>query len=597
MSEVRWPLPESWQWALAGDIAKIVGGGTPSSKNEGNFAENGIPWITPADLTGYSRSHISRGRRDLSEQGFAGSGAQLIPAGSVLFSSRAPIGYCVIASNDVSTNQGFKSLVLDGDIDPGYVRYYLLSAKEYAESKASGTTFMELSGARVAELAVPIAPLPEQRRIVAKVDGLTARTARARKELDRIPTLIARYKQRLLALAFSGELTAGWRTTNLDALPTSGDTLAGIESDKLQFSAKAMEAFEERKLAGVKATKPRQLSMPEPLTAEQLTSLWPLPEKWQWLQIGTFCFVTKLAGFEYTDYVKYDPSGDLKVLKAENAGPNGFRTTAYSMIQSQTVAHLERSFLTGGELLVVFVGAGVGQVAIVPENERFFLGPNIGMARPYSKSISSRYLELFLRSDEGKKLLLISSKAVAQPSISMGAIRATPVAIPSPEEQAEIVRRIESAFSWLDRMAADHAAAARLLPKLDAAILAKAFRGKLVPQDPNDEPASALLVRIKAERAAGTKVKRGKQVRKTRASKDFQIMAKNLEQALAEAGGWISAEDAFQKCGIGAAATTAEIEKIYAELRKLDKAGRIESAPVNDDQGRKLHDLLRLKAA
>ncbi|MEG8023335.1 restriction endonuclease subunit S [Sphingomonas aurantiaca] len=214
MSEERWTIPASWDWATAGDIARIVGGGTPSSKVEGNFAEEGIPWITPADLTGYRESHISRGRRDLSEQGFAGSGAQLIPAGSVLFSSRAPIGYCVIASNEVSTNQGFKSLVLDGEIDPGYIRHYLLSAKEYAESKASGTTFMELSGARVAELAVPIAPLPEQRRIVAKVDGLTARTARARKELDRIPTLIARYKQRLLALAADGLLTRGWRDEN-----------------------------------------------------------------------------------------------------------------------------------------------------------------------------------------------------------------------------------------------------------------------------------------------------------------------------------------------------------------------------------------------
>ncbi|MEG8023334.1 hypothetical protein QP162_00590 [Sphingomonas aurantiaca] len=74
-------------------------------------------------------------------------------------------------------------------------------------------------------------------------------------------------------------------------------------------------------------------------------------------------------------------------------------------------------------------------------------------------------------------------------------------------------------------------------------------------------------------------------------------MAQNLEQVLAEAGDWISAQDAFQKCGIGGAATTAEIEKIYAELRKLDKADRIEAEPVNDDQGRKLHDRLRLKVA
>ena len=96
MSEARWDLPENWTWAAAGDLARIVGGGTPSSKVERNFAENGIPWITPADLTGYRDSHISRGRRDLSKEGFASCGAQMIPAGSVLFSSRAPIGYCVV---------------------------------------------------------------------------------------------------------------------------------------------------------------------------------------------------------------------------------------------------------------------------------------------------------------------------------------------------------------------------------------------------------------------------------------------------------------------------------------------------------------------
>lgn len=146
-------------------------------------------------------------------------------------------------------------------------------------------------------------------------------------------------------------------------------------------------------------------------------------------------------------------------------------------------------------------------------------------------------------------------------------------------------------------MAADHAAADRLLPKFDAAILAKAFRGELVPQDPNDEPAAKLLERIKAAREAAPKQKRDRKTRNTVSPKDLKTMAKNLEQVLAEAGDWISAQDAFQQCGIGGAATTEEIEKIYAELRKLDKAGKLEADPVNDDQGRKLHDRLRLKAA
>jgi type I restriction enzyme S subunit len=192
----RWEIPHSWTWASAGEIAEVVGGGTPSTRDPTNFSKNGIPWITPADLTASKEAYISRGARDLSPKGYQASGAQIMPAGAVLFSSRAPIGYCVIAANEVSTNQGFKSLVLRDRISPEYVRHYLRASKDYAESLASGTTFKELSGSRMAELAVPIAPLAEQRRIAAKVGLLTGRTARARAELDRIPALIARYSSK-----------------------------------------------------------------------------------------------------------------------------------------------------------------------------------------------------------------------------------------------------------------------------------------------------------------------------------------------------------------------------------------------------------------
>ena len=183
--EARWDIPGHWKWVAARDVGEIVGGGTPSTRDPTNFANRGIPWITPADLTGYVGKYIDRGARDLSEKGYNSSGARLMPPGAVLFSSRAPIGYCVIASNELATNQGFKSLIPSCDYCPEYLRYYLVSAKEYAESLASGTTFKELSGARIANLAIPAPPLPEQRQIVTKLDRLTGRTARAREQLER----------------------------------------------------------------------------------------------------------------------------------------------------------------------------------------------------------------------------------------------------------------------------------------------------------------------------------------------------------------------------------------------------------------------------
>ena len=149
MSEKRWELPQTWIWSEAGQIAEIIGGGTPSTRDPSNFSDDGIPWLTPADLTGFDGVYIGRGKRDLSQKGYDTSGAKLMPEGTVLFSSRAPIGYCAIAANPICTNQGFKNLVLSAEIQPEFVRYYLISSIEYAESLSSGTTFNELSGSRM----------------------------------------------------------------------------------------------------------------------------------------------------------------------------------------------------------------------------------------------------------------------------------------------------------------------------------------------------------------------------------------------------------------------------------------------------------------
>src|SRR4051794_39696203 len=118
-------LPEGWSLTTLEVIAEVVGGGTPDVSDESNFEGGTIPWITPADLTGYDQPTIGAGRRNLTRKGLESSSARLLPPGSVLFSSRAPIGYCVIAENELATNQGFKSLVLRGGIDPRYVRHYL----------------------------------------------------------------------------------------------------------------------------------------------------------------------------------------------------------------------------------------------------------------------------------------------------------------------------------------------------------------------------------------------------------------------------------------------------------------------------------------
>jgi type I restriction enzyme S subunit len=118
----RWELPELWEWTAVGRIADVVGGGTPKASDPANFDDDGFPWLTPADLSDFEEEFIGRGIRSLSREGLASSSARMLPAGTVLFTSRAPIGYCVIAANPISTNQGFKSLILRESIDPRFIR-------------------------------------------------------------------------------------------------------------------------------------------------------------------------------------------------------------------------------------------------------------------------------------------------------------------------------------------------------------------------------------------------------------------------------------------------------------------------------------------
>src|SRR5690606_2509542 len=155
-------------------------------------------------------------------------------------------------------------------------------------------------------------------------------------------------------------------------------------------------------------------------------------------------------------------------------------------VHSTTVEGLTRSHLLGGELLMVFVGAGTGNVAMVPNNQRYCLGPNIGMMRVESESIDPRYVELFLRSPMGKDLALAAVKAVAQPSLSMETIRQIPVAVPAKEEQARIVIELDQTLSIIDKAERDIEKEICASGTLRHSILKKAFSGQLIPQDPND---------------------------------------------------------------------------------------------------------------
>lgn len=136
----------NWKNGTIDDLGTIVSGGTPSTTKPEHYCANGIPWITPKDLSLNSSKFIYRGKIDISEFGLKNSSAKILPKGSVLFSSRAPIGYIAIAANDVTTNQGFKSIIPADEIGTAFVYFFLKQSLSIIEGRASGSTFKEVSG-------------------------------------------------------------------------------------------------------------------------------------------------------------------------------------------------------------------------------------------------------------------------------------------------------------------------------------------------------------------------------------------------------------------------------------------------------------------
>ncbi|MEA4909167.1 MAG: restriction endonuclease subunit S [Anaerolineaceae bacterium] len=142
---VQEALPE-WKLGTIADLGEVVGGSTPSTAKPEYFTENGIAWITPKDLSINKNKFIMRGEIDITDLGLRNSSARLMPRGTVLFSSRAPIGYIAIASGEVCTNQGFKSIVPKEGIGTAFVYYFLKDNLQTIEGMASGSTFKEVSG-------------------------------------------------------------------------------------------------------------------------------------------------------------------------------------------------------------------------------------------------------------------------------------------------------------------------------------------------------------------------------------------------------------------------------------------------------------------
>ena len=184
------------------EVGKIVSGATPKT-SEPKYYGGEIPWLTPADLSGYGRKYISHGSRNITQMGYDSCSTQIMPAGTVLFSSRAPIGYVAIAQNPICTNQGFKSIIPNENVNSEFLYYQLKYLRSQIQDMGSGTTFKEISAKKLGDVQVVLPELDEQERIVGRIEELFSELDNAVVTLEKVKRQLAVYRQAVLIKAFS----------------------------------------------------------------------------------------------------------------------------------------------------------------------------------------------------------------------------------------------------------------------------------------------------------------------------------------------------------------------------------------------------------
>ncbi len=343
--------------------------------------------------------------------------------------------------------------------DPRYLYYFLQSSFDELNSNTRGTGIPHVDPDIYNGLLVPVAPLNEQRRIVAKLETLLGKVDACQQRLAKFPRLLKRFRQAVLAAACSGRLTADWREerTLVDRLPRTVDTQ----------------------------------DYP-----------YEIPSSWEWVRLETAC--SKITDGEHLTPPLSEAG--IPLLSAKDVRDTYLDFTDTKFVDEE-VAQKSRSRCNPefDDILVVSRGATVGRTCRVDIDRVFCLMGSVLLFKPVSSLVCSKWLEYCFKSPFGIETLLSTSSSSAQQAIYIRDMKSFPLPLPGIVEQQEIVRRVEAFFRLADQLEARYHKAKAYVDKLTQSLLAKAFRGELVPQDPNDEPAAVLLERIRAERAAQAK--------------------------------------------------------------------------------------------
>jgi len=491
-SDGPWELPDGWAWMAVSDLPM---GGSGSVEPFRTPDEPFVLYSVPAFEA--KKPEYVCGKQIESNKQFVPSGALLVSK----INPRINRIWCVgnHNPNDGKVIASTEWIVIQRHpvVEPDYLRHFLSTerVRQYLAANVSGVggSLMRVNAATVGAIRVPLAPLAEQRRIVARVDALFAEIAEGEAALEAARKGLDTFRRALLKAAVTGELTKDWRENN-PVTETGHDLLARIRA--------------ERAAKGQTKGRGKRAADAPPLDTAALPQL---PEGWAWGTVDELLEFVTSGSRGWKDY--YADAGAIFVRAQNiNSGVLDLSDVAYVALPSN--AEGLRTRLKVGDVLVTITGANVTVSALVShEIPEAYVNQHVALLRPLTIDVSD-YLLLWLQAEgAGKTQLTKAAYGAGKPGLNLDNIREVLIAIPSPAEAAEILRRVSEALAasadtlaMLDAEAADAA-------RLKQSILKAAFEGRLVPQDPADEPASAMLARLRATQSTARPAKRGRRRR------------------------------------------------------------------------------------
>ena len=468
-------LPPGWVWTTVGDLYHVLGGGTPSTE-VADYWMGTIPWITSADIHGLQDI---RPRRHITDQAIQDSATTFVPAGSLIVVTRVALGRVALAKFPLCFSQDSQALIGDSSVVASdYALYYLSEAVQSFKHMSRGTTISGVTKRQLRELPFALPPLPEQRRIVAEIEKQFTRLDAGVTALKRVQANLKRYRASVLKAACEGRLAP--------------QDPADEPADRLLVRILA----EQRAKWQVEHPGKKYIEPAAPLT----DGLPELPVGWCWARAEQLCdFITK--GTTPSADKLFSGSGDVPFIKVYNLTDRGnldFNVNPAFVSRQTHIGELARSRVYPGDVLMNIVGPPLGKVSIVPDQHpEWNVNQAIAIFRPMP-SYNRRFLCHCLLTEQMLAWAIRRAKATAgQFNLTLEICRDLPLPVPHLAEQHRIVAEVERRLSVVAELEATVAANLARAGRLRQAVLKRAFEGRLVAQNADDEPAEVLLARVR----------------------------------------------------------------------------------------------------